>query len=76
MEIATVIGTVRLRDTAASLEGQRFLLVDRAAGQIVAADQVGAKAGDRVLLSTGAAALRCSMEAPLDAAVVAIVEAG
>lgn len=74
MNVATVIGTIRLGPRMASLERQRFLLVDWDGRQIAAADQVVAKAGDRVLLATGPAALRCCMESPLDAAVVAIVE--
>ena len=43
-------------------------------GQIVAADQVGAGTGDRVLLVTGTVASRFCMEAPIDAAVVAILD--
>ena len=41
---------------------------------MVAADQVGAGTGDRVLLVTGTAASRFCMEAPIDAAVVAILD--
>ena len=43
-------------------------------GQVVAADQVGAGTGDKVLLVTGTAASRFCMEAPVDAAVVAILD--
>ena len=43
-------------------------------GQIVAADQVGAGNGDKVLLVTGTVASRFCMEAPVDAAVVAILD--
>ena len=42
--------------------------------ELVAADQVGAGPGDRVLLVTGTVASRFCMEAPIDAAVVAIVD--
>jgi xanthine/uracil permease len=43
-------------------------------GVVVAADYVGAGAGDKVLLVTGTAATKFSMEAPVDAAVVAIID--
>ena len=42
--------------------------------ELVAADQVGAGTGDRVLLVTGTTAGRYCMEAPVDAAVVAILD--
>ena len=42
----------------------------------MAADQVGAGPGDRVLLATGTVASRYCMDAPVDAAVVAIVDDG
>ena len=54
--------------------GQTFLVVKTAEGEIVAADQVGAGNGDRVLLVTGTVASRFCMEAPVDAAVVAIID--
>jgi microcompartment protein CcmK/EutM len=54
--------------------GQTFLLVDTGCGQLVAADQVGAGTGDRVLLATGTVASRYCMDAPIDAAVVAILD--
>ena len=44
--------------------------------ELVAADQVGAGPGDRVLLATGTVASRYCMDAPVDAAVVAIVDDG
>ena len=40
----------------------------------MAADQVGAGIGDRVLLATGTVASRYCMDAPIDAAVVAILD--
>ena len=54
--------------------GQTFLVVQTMQGQIVAADQVGAGNGDKVLLVTGTVASRFCMEAPVDAAVVAILD--
>jgi microcompartment protein CcmK/EutM len=54
--------------------GQTFLVVRTLTGEVVAADQVGAGTGDRVLLVTGTAATKFCMEAPVDAAVVAILD--
>jgi microcompartment protein CcmK/EutM len=50
------------------------LVVRTAQEELVAADQVGAGAGDRVLLVTGTAAAKFCMEAPVDAVVVAILD--
>lgn len=74
MKIGTVQGAVWSTRKAGCLMGQTFLVVDTPGGQVVAADHVGAGKGDRVLLVTGAAATRFSMEAPVDAAVVAILD--
>ena len=40
----------------------------------MAVDQVGAGEGDRVLLATGTVASRYCMDAPVDAAIVAIID--
>lgn len=74
MKIGTVIGAVWSTRKAACLMGQTFLVVRTTSGEIVAADQVGAGTGDKVLLVTGSAAARFCMEAPVDAAVVAILD--
>ncbi len=74
MMIGTVTGSVWATRKAACLQGQTFLVVDTLKGVVVAADHVGAGTGDRVLLVTGAAAAKFSMEAPLDAAIVAIID--
>ena len=74
MRIGTVTGAVWSTRKASCLMGQTFLVVDTPEGQIVAADQVGAGNGDRVLLVTGTVASRFCMEAPVDAAVVAIID--
>ena len=50
------------------------MVVNTPEGQIVAADQVGAGEGDKVLLVTGQVASKICMEAPVDAAVVAIID--
>ena len=74
MKIGTVTGAVWATRKAQCLMGQTFLVVQTPEGELVAADQVGAGCGDRVLLVTGAAAQRFSMESPVDAAVVAILD--
>ena len=74
MKIGTVTGSVWATRKASCLQGQTFLVVKSDGEEIVAADQVGAGPGDRVLLATGTVASRYCMEAPLDAAVVAIID--
>ena len=74
MKIGTVTGSVWSTRKAACLSGQTFLVVRTAEGEMVAADQVGAGNGDKVLLVTGTVASRFCMEAPVDAAVVAILD--
>ena len=74
MKIGTVTGSVWSTRKAACLSGQTFLVVSTLTGDIVAADQVGAGPGDQVLLATGTVASRYCMDAPVDAAVVAIVD--
>ncbi len=74
MKIGKVIGAVWATRKAQCLQGHTFLVVECGGQEIVAADQVGAGAGDRVLLATGTVASRYCMDAPVDAAVVAIVD--
>ena len=74
MKIGTVTGAVWSSRKASCLMGQTFLVVTTAEGEVVAADQVGAGSGDRVLLVTGTVASRFCMDAPIDAAVVAILD--
>ena len=74
MKTGNVIGTVRAARRAACLEGQTFLLVRAGNEELVAADRVGAAIGDSVILATGSTAARYCMDAPVDAAVVAVVE--
>lgn len=74
MKIGTVTGAVWSSRKAACLMGQTFLVVSTLEGDVVAADQVGAGKGDKVLLVTGTVASRFCMEAPVDAAVVAIID--
>ena len=74
MKIGTVTGSVWSTRKAPCLMGQTFLVVQTPEGEVVAADHVGAGNGDRVLLVTGTVASKFSMEAPVDAAVVAILD--
>lgn len=74
MKLGNVIGSIWATRKAACLQGQTFLVVETDGQQIVAADQVGAGPGDQVLLATGTVASRYCMDAPVDAAVVAIVD--
>ena len=75
MKVGKVVGSIWATRKAACLQGQTFLVVESDGQQVVAADQVGAGTGDRVLLATGTVASRYCMDAPADAAVVAIVDA-
>ena len=74
MMIGTVSGSVWATRKAQCLQGQTFLIVNTLKGAVVAADHVGAGTGDKVLLVTGSVASKFSMEAPVDAAIVAIVD--
>ena len=74
MKIGLVTDSVWATRKAACLAGQTFLVVDTGKEQIVAADQVGAGRGDRVLLVTGSPAARFCMDAPVDAVAVAILD--
>ena len=74
MKIGKVTGSVWATRKAQCLMGQTFLVVECDGQSVVAADQVGAGPGDRVLLATGTVASRFCMDAPVDAAVVAIVD--
>ena len=74
MRIGTVTGSVWATRKAQCLQGQRFLVVAVDQQTIVASDQVGAGVGDRVLVATGTVASRYCMDAPVDAAVVAILD--
>lgn len=74
MKLGTVVGSVWATRKVACLQGQTFLIVSSDDGEIIAADQVGAGAGDTVLVALGGAAARYCMETPVDAVVVAIID--
>ena len=74
MKVGTVTGSVWATRKAEGLTGQTFLVVDTLQGTVVASDLVGAGKGDKVLLVLGEPASKFSMEAPVDAVVVAILD--
>ncbi|SET18215.1 ethanolamine utilization protein EutN [Natronincola peptidivorans] len=83
MILGKVIGTVICTRKNSNLVGNKFLIVEplekmqhREASKIVAIDNVGAGTGDIVLIALGSAArVGCDMrEAPVDAAIVGIVD--
>jgi carbon dioxide concentrating mechanism protein CcmL len=83
MQIAVVCGTVVSTYKEANLSGIKFLLLQLVdlQGELVpeyevAADNVGAGVGEWVLFSRGSAArqVRDSLERPVDAAVIAIID--
>ena len=74
MRMGKVVGSIWATRKAVCLQGQTFLVVKSDGEEIVAADQVGAGKGDKVLLVTGTVASRFCMESPVDAAVVAILD--
>ena len=74
MKIGKVVGSVWATRKAGCLAGHTFLVVDTGREDLVAADQVGAGIGDKVLLTIGTVASRYCMDAPIDAAVVAILD--
>ena len=74
MKLGTVTGSIWATRKAPGLGGQTFLVVYTGTEELVAADQVGAGKGDKVLRVTGTCAARYCMDAPVDAVVVAIVD--
>ncbi len=75
MRIGTVSGPVWATKKSPGLRGQPLLLVRMDGTCVVAADQVGAGVGEQVLLSFGSAARTEYPDAPVDAAIVGILDA-
>lgn len=71
MKIGTVTGAVWATKKCAGLIGQALLCVALDAGNIVAADLVGAGRGERVLVAFGK---QTGCPAPVDAAIVGILD--
>lgn len=76
MKMARVTGSVSATVKDAALTGLKLLVCEAGGEELVAADTVGAGVGDTVLIATGSAARMpgATQGAPLDAAVVAIVD--
>ncbi len=73
MKLGVVTGAVWATKKCPALAGQIFMKVACEGSQIVAADLVGAGEGDRVILTFGGAA-RLERSAPVDAAIIAILD--
>ena len=83
MIIGKVVGSVVATRKNENLIGSKFMIVDAIAGtgnaqRIVAVDNVGAGIGETVLVAVGSAArVGCGQDrAPIDAAIVGIVDSG
>lgn len=81
MIIGKVIGSIISTRKQENLVGNKFMIVEpldavASAGRIVAIDNIGAGIGETVLVVQGSAArIGCGMpEAPIDAAIVGIVD--
>lgn len=81
MIVGKVVGSVVATRKNEKLLGSKFMIVEpvsnmEKSGRIVAIDNVGAGIGETVLVATGSAArIGCSLEeAPVDAAIVGIVD--
>lgn len=81
MVVGKVVGSVVATRKNERLLGNKFMIVEplknmETSGRIVAIDNVGAGIGEIVLVATGSAArIGCGMnEAPVDAAIVGIVD--
>lgn len=79
MIVGQVVGNVWATRKEASLTGVTLLLVQYTDGSnktIVAADQIGAGIGDRVIVASGSSARRIlnNPDNPIDAAVVGIID--
>ena len=84
MIIGKVVGSVISTRKNENLVGNKFLIIEpiksmaHAGDRLVAIDNVGAGIGEVVLVATGSAArIGCGMEsAPIDAAIVGIIDEG
>ena len=74
MTVGTVTGPVWATKKCPALTGQILLSVQADGKKFIAADLVGAGEGDRVILAFGAAARLGQEQAPVDAAIIAILD--
>jgi ethanolamine utilization protein EutN len=73
MRVGVVTGAVWATRKCAALQGQTLLVTKLGSEALVAADLVGAGTGDRVLVARGSC-IRALTDAPVDAAIVAILD--
>ena len=83
MLIGKVVGSVVSTRKNEKLVGSKFMVIETLAGtgdtkRIVAIDNIGAGIGENVLVAVGSAArIGCDHEkAPIDAAIVGIIDSG
>ena len=84
MFVGKVVGSIVSTRKNENLIGSKFMVIEPlaelgdASSKVVAVDNVGAGIGELVLVATGSAArIGCNMaDAPVDAAIVGIVDSG
>lgn len=79
MIIGKVIGNVWATRKADNLSGLKFMIVELKNGtSLVASDGVGAGIGDKVLITRGSSARKAMNleDAPIDAAIIGIIDEG
>lgn len=74
MVIGKVIGSVWATKKDERLNGSKLLVVEMKNKDIIAVDRIGAGVGDEVLVCFGSSARLASSDAPVDAAVVGIID--
>lgn len=74
MKLGVVTGCVWATKKSPALRGQILLRVQAEGFELVAADLVGAGTGDRVILTFGSAARLEHPDAPVDAAIIGILD--
>lgn len=74
MRLGSVTGAVWATKKSPALKGQILLQVQTEGQTLVAVDLVGAGVGDAVILSFGSAARLDTPDAPVDAAIIAILD--
>ena len=81
MIMGKVVGSVVSTRKCENLTGSKFMIVEpvpslKIDNRIVAVDRVGAGIGEYVLVTTGSAARVDAPSAPIDAAIVGIIDDG
>ncbi len=74
MLIGKVVESVWATKKDEMLSGFKLLVVECRKNRIVAIDKIGAGIGDEVIVSTGSAARMTAGNAPVDAAIIGIID--